>query len=1475
MAEFLFSTRFTNKGPTNKNVGSLGGVSFTRSNGLYSGNIGRSAFFEPESDKAGLEIVGSSLSAITNHLSKPRCEFGLYLRYKIKKKDLYASDKYASIPIISYIDPNTSKAVDFLSIDNKDHFTLTINESESFTTKNIDYSFDGNWHCLYISKNAGYVNIFIDGILNVSASCDGTIHQIKMSPRVYIGCKDDKKGNHLETFQCGELDDISITDSPVYVEDFVPPNKYFTGADIVDNYYNSNPISFGEMPKYIQTETERKLASTAFHLNEKQMGWLPRRLRIQWHEEDYLFKHQEYYRLEHSREYTAISIWGLEQPLLRASDKRFVEPFNAEVGLNNDTIYPFMLFIDSLFVKLSDITIQKSDDYYTLFIKNRLPNKYDPIDSVELVLIPFPVVYEEEMGARVDLKPIYVYDKAGYLNPGNGFTYYYIHPERSKDILTTGIIEQNIPPEDGFNPLDPNNERNGKGDDLFNIYRDKQFLQNHWRYGKFKLQAKRPDGLLVKFVPDVQDGLTVGPADKVNLYRNTTLLDTRVYDIVGDDSFMIYTKVPVYTDDILDRGITMQIVSDTPDSSQILLDMTTCKEVTVEATKDRQSSFNIPIEIDKDGNSDLSNSIYRNFLVFKSNVCLNGKDRIRLSYDKKRIILNDSSDYLQKGDTLTFLFAKLNKADQYGMMHVEPIYLHTLIGEGGVATSIDADGVRWATDIIIPPLKKLYFTTKNVMLFVGGTFISPDRYEIINGTKLSLKDKRFDRFKVGFGATFVLLKMSNEVEDPTGPRGDIIKEQIRQGNRFLLYDLDVGSIEVSNKWRGGKKERKHIKLTLDNFTVFDQYGCYMPTVSGQVYNMNIIKGIKSTIDPMHIVPRYLTCIYSFERSLGNEANITSFANEGFVKDYIKLYQEFYEMDEDFDKFIADFNIKYSRNEQYGQNLMKAINYIMEYNELKFIDLYRRKATIKRLQFDPKRMNDRIAAAGTMGPVYMERGVYKDSQEKTFSIFFENGTIPDWYKHIEYDQSQLLLRFKDKLDEDSTIDVLRFEGMNNLLEPIKSQVIGIATDYVPPIDDQTPILPDPDVVPVPPVIPKPKPEPKPEPPTPGPGPTPPTPPTPPPTPNPPPKPPTVANIENDLIPLDECVTIAKLVLKSGYRQVELNDKIYEYLMPIDEIGELKKIHASYGEIEQVLISKYRDPAEYNKNTIFILDSNKNFVEIPNYNSVDEFNNSTKPYIQTKAVNTWDGYDKNGQQVRLRKLPGLDANLDNKKSFAYHSGDSIHTIFFYKFNGGGGAGNITVPAAYIISIPPFRRNNGDIVRLDEFPLSTYVGPPGHDTEDYKTYLKMLEKYDMAYKPNAGAYYEQTRVTNKSILAISVTSNFTISEDSFPFGGILDTVVLNNDATSAYNLFDYEDKQYASKYQIIGNFAKNSYIKSIDNINRVHFLALSLSLPRSYMFPNVNLTPKFIPGVPGSDGTHPLDIPLEGHPIYIKAWTGIKQT
>lgn len=1458
MAEFLFSTHFNYNGPTNTDVKTLGGVSFKNTNRLYDTDIngGRSAFFEPESDKAGLEITGNSLAAITSHLCKPRVEFGLYLRYKVKKENLYVSDNDATVPIITYIEHVGLKPRDLLSIDMKDHFMFRISDKEIATSKKIDYTFDGTWHTLVISKNAGYVNIFIDGILNSTTECDDTISDIDSATHLYIGYRDDKgKGNHVETFQCGELDDICLTEVPIYVEDFVPPNKYFCGEDSINNYWQEQPVSFGDMPKYIQTTTERKLASTAFHLNEKQMGWLPRRLRIQWHEEDYLFKHQDYYRLECSREYTAISIWGLEQPLLRKNfENRFVDPFNAEKGINEDIIYPFVLFIDKKFVRLSYITIQKSDDYYTFFIKDRLPDKYNMIKSIELILIPFPVLYEEEMGARVDLKPIYVFDKEGYLNPANGFTYYYIHPDRAKGMMTTGIIEQNIPIEPGFNPLDPNGEKSEDGDgsnsSIDAAYSNKRFLSNYWRYGQFKLSAKRPDGLLVKFVAN--DGFSVGPDDKVNIFRNTTLIDTRSYDIVGSDTFMMYTnKAPGYMDDILDRSITMQIVSDASGMSSIFNDMTTCKEVTVEATKDKQSTFIIPTAVNKDGVSDTGNSIYRNFLVFKSTVCLNGKDRFRLSYDKKKIILNDTTDFLNKGDTLTFIFVKLTKSDQYGMMHVEPIYLYTTVGSNSVVARGNSSSY---TEVVIPKLRKLYYTKNNIMMFVGGTFISPDRYDIIDGKIVSLKEKSFDRFKVGFGVTFVLLRMVNEMEDPTGSRGDIIKEQIRQGNRFVLHDLDIGSIEVSNKWRGGKKERKHVKITLDNFTVFDQLGRYMPRVSGNVYNMNIIKGIKSTEDPMHIVPRYLTCIYSFEKSLGNEANICSFANEGFVKDYIKLYQEFYEIDEDFDRFIADFNIKYSRHERYGQNLMRAINYMMEYNELKFIDLYRQKATIKRLLFDAKRINDKIESNGIMGPITMERGIYKDNYGKTFSIFFEDGMIPDWYKHIEYDQNQLTLRFKEKIDEKAKIDVLRFEGMNNLLEPLTSVVKGIDIEYVPPKDD-TEVLPDPEPLPPPP----------------------------------PPKPessPTKADIENNIIPLDECVPIAKFVLKSGYSEIILDGKTYSYLIPIEEVGELQKIKTSYGQINQVILSKYQDYLETCKGDYHVFDKDRNLITIPNYNSVEEFNSSKKPYYPLKEIHTWYDifYDKQSKSYfhggTLRK-PGRDISYTVKECFTYGSG-SYHREFHYKFP--GGANNIVVPIVTIVSIPPLKRNNGDIVELNEFPLKYYTGYPGNDTKDYKYFLDRVKKYNENFYGIDHPYLKKITVTDDCILAFTIGVGNTIDGmpdgygrpgERYPTGESLYTFKLINTAERAYELFDYKDKKYASEYQILFNFINCSSIKTINNINKILLAVFNLHNAGNNVFPNIGVIPKFIPGVPGSDGTHPLDIPLEGHPIYIKAWTGIKQT
>ena len=46
----------------------------------------------------------------------------------------------------------------------------------------------------------------------------------------------------------------------------------------------------------------------------------------------------------------------------------------------------------------------------------------------------------------------------------------------------------------------------------------------------------------------------------------------------------------------------------------------------------------------------------------------------------------------------------------------------------------------------------------------------------------------------------------------------------------------------------------------------------------------------------------------------------------------------------------------------------------------------------------------------------------------------------WQSFIEYDQNQLKLRFKDSINPNSSVEVLRFKGMNEtILEPLDNQI----------------------------------------------------------------------------------------------------------------------------------------------------------------------------------------------------------------------------------------------------------------------------------------------------------------------------------------------------------------------------------------------------------------------------------------------------
>lgn len=999
---FLLQARFDSSGPTNPDIVNLGGVSFTHDSRIHDGD--KCAFFEPFDDTAGLQIKGNTCKNIAQHVGTINSEYSIYFKFKIDLRDRISTDV---LPIISYINATTGSPFDWLCIEGNDHFSFWIDNITFYQSKKCKWIFDNNWHTFVLNKTKHQVTIFLDGFVFSVLTVPETV-AIKNTTAIFIGRRAEEGVlDHFHILESGMLDDICILTNHVYSEAFVPPNMYFTGTDTKANYYWDLPTAQTYMPLDVMKYTDQNLVHTAFHLNEKQKEWLPRRLRIQWHEEEYLWDSQNFWRVSHSREYTAISFWGLEQPfLMEPHNERFVDIFNCFYAWEEGKIYPFVLFIDRKFVKLSDIYIMKSDQYYTMFIKNRIPDKYNPIQHVEMILLPFKCIYEEDEPKRMDIEPLYSFNKEGLFDPYHATTFYYLDNELYPTLVSLPIVDDDIPPDIFV-------DEGGGGPGV----KDENIIRSYWRYGLFKEVSKTSDHIVMDFQCS-DNSFQAHPGDKVLLYRNKICMQEDTYEIIGTDRFRFFFFNPYGTEGFFDKTITMQIVSDSKTMSNVYGDLTNMKEATVYAEEDYQCTFKIPEVLDPDG------FIYNNFLVFRNSVCMNGKGRFEISADKLSIIFRNPMDIINRGDPITFIFLKTNKADQYGPLHISPIHLHTHIGADGVPVTGNT-----TNQIKIPEYRGMIYTKNNVFFFVNGSFINPDRYDIVNNTVIMNGSPHMNNFELNKGVTFVILLLTNAFENPEGWREKVIQYQLRQGARFVLYDLLVD---------------KHVKLTLDNFVVFDRQGRYMPNIEGEVFNLNIIKYIKSTVDPYEYIPRYLTCVYDPEKSLENIANITRPDNTLFMKDYVRLMQEFYELDLDFNLFMQDFNIKYSRDEHYGTNLSKAFYYTIAYNQLIFLDIYKKRSKMQRIKLNVDKLNERIDQVGILGPVCMDRSMYKDPAHRSFAIFFENGLLPEWYKSIYYELNQMYVRFPGHVDPNAEVEVFKFHDLNNSLYQIKSKIANVSS-----------------------------------------------------------------------------------------------------------------------------------------------------------------------------------------------------------------------------------------------------------------------------------------------------------------------------------------------------------------------------------------------------------------------------------------------
>lgn len=1020
---FLLQARFNSSGPTNSDIINMGGVSFDFDSRIHNGE--KCAFFEPCNDLAQLSIENNTLQTLTDYIGEEANDYTIYFKFCI---DLRHRSETTPIPILSYINNTLGTSFYWINIEENKYFVFYMDDKKFGISKECDWVFDDIWHTCVITKTYGMFNLFLDGVLISSTTLEGTI-PIKNSPGVYIG-KSAKgtnvnSSNHFYNLY-GMIDDFCIVDTIVYADTFIPPNVYWSGADDRNNFFQNIVAPTSYMPRDIMDETEQNMLRTAFHINETQKQWLPRRLRIQWHEEEYFFNCENFYRVSESRQYTAISLFGLEQPwLMEPHNDRFVQIFNARNWVENHKLYPFMLFIDHQYVKLSDIWIMKSDQYYTVFIDNRLPNKYKPIKSIELVIIPFFCIYKEDeslypyiKGKPIqqdkDLPLLYAFNEYGYFDPKNPYACYWLDKEHSPEIDVSPIMEEYVGDDEIENADDPNG-----------TIPDWMILQSQWRYGYFTESGA--SGTIsnkyyktFKFISS-DTNYTAKVGDDILLYKNGVALEKMDYDIIGVDTFRFY----LYPDnkatfDGLWRtksAVSMQkIVHD--DSTPYFYQGTgDIKEVTVVVEEEETTKVRIPEVFDNNGNK------YERILVFRNSICLTTKDRVRFSFDKKWIIFTHPKDILTKGDPVTFIFAHSTKGDhQRGIMHVKPLYFHDEILQDGIPSFIN-----------LPTYKNITWNKNNIFVFINGKFLHPNRYNINNGrlefptagmiTSSSTVDDWIE-LEGAKEVTFVALRLANEYQDGTNFGNELIAEQYAQGSRFILYDTNID---------------KNFKLTLDNFVVFDQIGRYMPEITGEILNRNIIKYIRSTRHNVLHQPRYISCVYSLKRSLPNHANTVLPQYDDFFKAYIMMLTEFYELDLDFDIFMRDFDLRYSRDLHYATNLSHAFYYTIQQNQLNYLKVYKDRATCQRLQFSAKRMNDLYDHNGKMGDICIERGLYKDPAHRSFSIFFEDGKIPKWYETIRYSANQLYVKMPNKLDANSDLECFRFHNMQNELHELENTI----------------------------------------------------------------------------------------------------------------------------------------------------------------------------------------------------------------------------------------------------------------------------------------------------------------------------------------------------------------------------------------------------------------------------------------------------
>ena len=1070
VAQYYYKTKTLPKTLKYLNVEIGDGVSFKTNSILNSAY--RCAHFLPYNKSKGIKISYSTkvddedkdyknlfIYCIQNCLNDMNAKFTIYFKYRINSIDM---DEIT--PIISYEEDD--KIIPLLYIKNKSYFAYTFKNNYTIYSRNSEHTFNGKWHTFCLTRLHGIYRFFIDGLLVSQYELKeyhNVYQEIPKTSSLYIGyCKTDKE----YTFNNGYMDDISIANSCMTTNTFIPP-------DVIIEYPNDTIHNFTYNSDYLKTSRFTVQSHVLYnYLFNKKLSDIQKEI-LKEYDEDFINALKKIYESTKHKISEKITTYNLIPLEFSWNITNYFYNDGNLIYATDDDKYKEYVFIEisdlNILFNTNKSNISYLNEIFDIDVENSTKLfKYNPFENKKTPETYLDRMYNSNTNVEKFLLPIIIFinnlciklSSVSIIKDNNSY-FLLIHKSELINTIKDNAIKSIdillIP----FKILYSENSAKLRQDNYLIFSFNTNGTYAYGKSGETKCWyfLYNNDNKVSHYSNPISQILY----DKLNtstiLTRNNFILTN---EISKDQIFSVkldtnprdyfYTKNNKYCTRIISQDIAYKL-------SSFVISPSACKIPSL-----NMSYTGAFVEkLDSKGNkvyrsiNHLLDTRYIKFLLFNKNKKLLIPN-IDYEIDDENIIRlknkNNFLDNINKTFYFRFFIPRYNEFFTY----VNPLYIKLEYKE------TQSDYCIYKLSNNLPNNISIQLTREMIYYFIindDKTEISSNKYEILDNYEIKISKTISTNKEINNESNIYicLLQIKDNLNNPIEERDQIISSYVKDNKSFILSPLDVDDMYL---------------ITLDNFICFDQNGKYLPkkNIYGYVYNLNIIKYLlyaekyneNNILKIRNKIIQDIVCLYNINanqvpRSLNNTVNIP---DKNILQNYISLRYKVYNFEDIFYDLMNEFDFSNNDNIKLDdmQRYARFLNYIVTYNQNIFNFYYEEKATTKRLEYagstniKNKFLDINFKNGNSSNDKLLQMKFDKTDISHSYYIFFINHLLVQWMNLLEYDRENDIIKAKNNdlqiynnIKNGTYLDIFEIKNISNILYYVKTSLKTITTNEI--------------------------------------------------------------------------------------------------------------------------------------------------------------------------------------------------------------------------------------------------------------------------------------------------------------------------------------------------------------------------------------------------------------------------------------------